>query len=162
MHPVAGLEALLLLAAANSGPLVAAKLLGGRLAAPVDGGRRLADGQPLFGPSKTWRGLVVAIAATTAAAPCLGLDWRWGAAIGAAAMAGDLSSSFVKRRLGVAPSGMAPGIDQIPEALLPLLVCRPALGLSAADIALCVFLFFVGEVWLSRLLFRLNLRDRPY
>ena len=162
MHPLGVGEALLLLMVANGAPVIAAKLFGGRFAWPVDGGRTLADGRPLFGRSKTWRGLATAVVATTAAAPCLGLDWRWGAGFGAAAMAGDLVSSFTKRRLGLAPSGMAPGIDQIPEALLPLLACGSALLLSAADIALCVVLFFVGEIWLSRILFRLHLRDRPY
>jgi hypothetical protein len=162
MHPVPLATALLLLLVANGTPVVAAKVLGSRFAWPLDRGHRLADGRPLFGHSKTWRGLLLAIAATAAAAPCVGLDWRWGAAIGAAAMAGDLLSSFLKRRLGVVPSGMLPGVDQVPESLLPLLLCRGALSLSAADTAAGVVIFFVGEVLLSRLLFRLHLRDRPY
>ena len=35
----------------------------GRLAQPLDGGRRLA-GRPMLGPSKTWRGVVIMPAAT--------------------------------------------------------------------------------------------------
>jgi len=162
MHPLAIAEALLLLMAANGAPVVAAKVLGPRCGWPLDGGRVLADGRPLFGRSKTWRGVVLAVAATAVTGACLGLGWGWGAGFGAAAMAGDLISSFTKRRLGLASSDMAPGIDQIPEALLPLLVCRAALGLSAADIAAAVVLFLVGEIWLSRILFRMHLRDRPY
>ena len=77
-------------------------------------------------------------------------------------MAGDLFSSFCKRRLGLPPSSRASGLDQIPESLLPLLACRDLLGLAAADIAACVVLFVVGEVVLSRVLFALRLRDRPY
>jgi CDP-archaeol synthase len=55
--------------------------------------------------------------------------------VAATAMAGDLLSSFVKRRFGLAPSSKATGLDQIPEALFPLLACRSALSLTALDIA---------------------------
>jgi len=34
--------------------------------------------------------------------------------------------------------------------------------LTAADIALGVGIFFVGELIVSRLLYRIHLRDRPY
>jgi CDP-archaeol synthase len=77
-------------------------------------------------------------------------------------MAGDLLSSFVKRRLHLPPSSRASGLDQVPEALFPLLACRNLLSLAAADIAVRVVMFFVGEVVLSRLLYALNLRERPY
>lgn len=162
MNPVATLLALLLLMVANGTPVVAKKILGARFARPLDGGARFVDGRPLFGPSKTVRGVGLAVAATAVAAGLLGLGWAAGAAIGAAAMAGDLLSSFTKRRFGVATSGMVAGLDQVPEALLPLLVGRAFLPLSAADIAAGVAVFFVGELLLSRLLYRLNLRDRPY
>ena len=52
--------------------------------------------------------------------------------------------------------------DQIPESLLPLLACRDLLALTAAEIVLCVGMFVVGEVVLSRLLYAFRLRDRPY
>jgi hypothetical protein len=77
-------------------------------------------------------------------------------------MAGDLLSSFLKRRLGLAPSSRATGLDQIPESLFPLLACRSALALTAMDIATGCVIFFVGELLLSHLFFRLGLRDRPY
>ena len=78
------------------------------------------------------------------------------------AMAGDLFSSFVKRRLGLPPSSRALGLDQIPESLLPLLVCRQSLSLTALDIGLAVAIFFVGELGISRLLYKAHLRDEPY
>jgi CDP-2,3-bis-(O-geranylgeranyl)-sn-glycerol synthase len=77
-------------------------------------------------------------------------------------MVGDALSSFVKRRLGITPSGRATGIDQIPEALLPLLVIRGTLGLSWLQVAVITLVFFALEIPLARLLFRLGLRDRPY
>jgi CDP-2,3-bis-(O-geranylgeranyl)-sn-glycerol synthase len=43
-----------------------------------------------------------------------------------------------------------------------MLACRDALSLTIADIALGVAIFFIGELILSRLLYQLHLRDRPY
>jgi hypothetical protein len=92
----------------------------------------------------------------------LGLGWKVGALVSTAAMAGDLLSSFIKRRLGLASSSQAVGLDQVPESVLPLLACRLLLPLSWLDIFVTAALFFVGEIVLSRLLFRLHVRDRPY
>jgi CDP-2,3-bis-(O-geranylgeranyl)-sn-glycerol synthase len=77
-------------------------------------------------------------------------------------MGGDLFSSFMKRRLNVPPSNQALGLDQIPESLFPMLACREVLSFTAGDIMLGVGIFFVGELVLSRLLFRAHLRDEPY
>ncbi|MGB3390431.1 MAG: CDP-archaeol synthase [Pseudaminobacter sp.] len=82
--------------------------------------------------------------------------------IGFTAMAGDMLSSFVKRRLRLAPSAMAPGLDQVPESLLPLLAVRNLLGLSILDVAVGVAAFWAGELIVSRLLYALHIRDRPY
>jgi CDP-diglyceride synthetase len=156
------LRLLILLAVANGVPLAARTLFGGHWSAPVDGNRSFLDGRPVFGRSKTIRGAALAILATSAAAPVLSLGWRTGAVVGALAMAGDLFSSFCKRRLGVPPSSPALGLDQIPEALFPLLGCKALLSLPIGGIALVVAMFFTGEVVLSRLLYAFRLRDRPY
>jgi CDP-2,3-bis-(O-geranylgeranyl)-sn-glycerol synthase len=68
----------------------------------------------------------------------------------------------VKRRLNFPPSSQALGLDQVPESLFPMLACRDALSLTMADIALGMVIFFIGELILSRLLYHVNLRDRPY
>jgi hypothetical protein len=162
MRPLLIGQLLVLLALANGTPVLAKKLLGARLAWPLDGGLRWFDGRPLFGASKTVRGVVLAIVVTAAGAPLIGLDAATGALVGAGAMAGDLASSFVKRRLNRPPSSRATVLDQVPEALLPVLACSAALELSGWEIAATVVLFFVGEVAVSRPLYRLRLRDRPY
>jgi CDP-diglyceride synthetase len=162
MQPVALVKLLLLLAVANGTPIVAKRLLRGKLAWPIDSGLRLRDGQPLFGGSKTWRGLLLALLTTGLAASLLGLSWQLGLLVAALAMAGDLLSSFVKRRLGRPPSSRAFGLDQIPESLLPLVAGCSFLGLGWADVALGTVLFLLGEVLLSRWLYRLRIRDQPY
>lgn len=57
---------------------------------------------------------------------------------------------------------MAPGLDQIPEALLPTVAAAFYLELTFLDVVLIVALFFSLEVILSPLLFLLNIRKRPY
>ena len=121
-----------------------------------------AGAWPLFGPSKTIRGVVASLLVTTFGAPVIGLEFGIGLLVATTAMAGDLLSSFVKRRLGLAPSSRATGLDQVPESLFPLLACRSALSLTAIDIVGGCVLFFVGELLLSQLFFWLRLRDRPY
>jgi CDP-archaeol synthase len=153
---------LFLLMLANGTPLVVSKIFGGRLAYPVDGAHAFIDGQPVFGPAKTLRGIVCAILVTMAGAAAVGLGWRIGLMVGALAMVGDLFSSFLKRRLGRSSSSPIVGVDQVPEALFPLLACVGPLSLTAADVAIGVAIFFVGELVLSRVLYAFDLRDRPY
>lgn len=157
-----GTALLLLLLAANSAPVLAKRLLGNRWSSPIDGGRRLPDGRPLLGASKTWRGLVAGVVTAAAVAPLLGYGAVFGAVFGGASLAGDLISSFIKRRLGIASSGRATGLDQIPEALLPLLYARSALGLELVDLVLLTLVFLGGSLVLSRLAFRLGIREQPY
>ena len=153
---------LFLLGVANGAPMFAGQILKERLATPLDLGLNLPDEQPIFGRSKTIRGLLISIVCTAAAGALLGVGWRTGAELAALSMLGDLLSSFVKRRLGLPPHSQAFGVDQIPEVLVPVLVLQARLGLTGWDIAVLVAAFVILEIVLSRLLFRLRLRDRPY
>ena len=147
---------------ANGAPVIAKKLLRDLFVYPADGYLLFIDGNRLFGPAKTVRGVVFAVSAATAGALLMRFDWKLGALVGSAAMLGDLFSSFIKRRLNMPPSSQALGLDQVPEALFPLIACRDWLALGNVDIAIGVGLFFVGEIMLSRILFFLGLRERPY
>lgn len=162
MHIWPLLQSVLLLTLANGAPVVAKKFLGTRLAFPLDAGARFFDGQPLLGPSKTIRGVVVSVGATAVVAPLFGLSFAAGAGVAVLAMIGDLFSSFVKRRLKFPSSSQAVGLDQVPESLLPLLACKEALALTSIDVVIGVGIFVLGEMILSRLLYDLRLRDEPY
>ena len=155
-------QSVLLLTLANGAPVAAKKLLGARLAFPLDAGARFFDGRPWLGPSKTIRGIVASVVTTALVAPLLGLSLAAGGLVAALAMIGDLFSSFVKRRLKFPSSSQAVGLDQVPESLLPLLVCRETLSLTFFDVAIVVGIFVVGELILSRLLYDLHVRDEPY
>ena len=162
MQLLVTLQIIVLVFVANGAPVIAKRLWGQRLSYPIDCGVEFFDGQRLLGPSKTIRGVLSSILVTSACTPLVGLDWKIGVVVGSAAMAGDSFSSFVKRRLGLPPSSRATGLDQVPESLFPLLSCRSMLALTVADIAMGVALFFVGEIVLSRLLYRLRVRGHPY
>jgi CDP-2,3-bis-(O-geranylgeranyl)-sn-glycerol synthase len=156
------LEILALLGTANGAPILGKKLLGSRFSRPLDGGRTFTDGRPVLGESKTIRGIVLSVLATAVCSAVLGFAASIGLIAGLGAMAGDLLSSFAKRRLGRPPSSQLLGLDQIPESLLPALLLKPLLGLSIGDVTAIVALFFAGEIVLSRILFRWHVRDRPY
>jgi CDP-2,3-bis-(O-geranylgeranyl)-sn-glycerol synthase len=100
--------------------------------------------------------------ATGLASAAMGLTIESGVVIGVGAMTGDLLSSFLKRRLGIAPSGMALGLDQIPEVLLPLLLVKGQFALTYDEILKLSLLFLVFELLISRILFRLRIRKQPY
>lgn len=153
---------LMLLTLANGTPVIAKDIFGSYSSCPLDCGLRFFDGRPLFGESKTIRGIVLSILVTMTVAPLLGISWQIGAVVASLAMAGDLFSSFVKRRLHMLSGDRATGLDQVPESLFPLLACRGPLSLTAAEIAVTVVIFFVGALLVSRLLHKLHLRDRPY
>jgi CDP-diglyceride synthetase len=156
------LKLLMLLVIANGTPVILKKVLADRFATPLDGGAVFIDGRRLFGPSKTIRGVLSAVLATTLGAMVMGYDWRIGAVVGGASMTGDLFSSFIKRRLNMPCSSMALGLDQVPESLFPLLVVQFMLPVTVTDMVTVVVAFFITELLMSLVLFRLHIRDKPY
>ena len=157
-----GARLLLLLSIANLAPILLFSLAGRQPGARLDGGLNFFDRRPLLGPSKTVRGVAAAVVAAALVAPLLGFSPYLGAVVGGFSMLGDALSSFCKRRLGLPASAKATGLDQIPEALLPLLVVADPLLLSPLQIAAVTLAFFALEIPISRLLFRLGLRDHPH
>jgi CDP-2,3-bis-(O-geranylgeranyl)-sn-glycerol synthase len=146
---------------ANGAPIIARDIFKDLVSYPLDGGKILYDGRPLFGPAKTIRGLLAAGLATGCAAPLVGLPMLLGVCLGLYAMCGDLMSSFMKRRLGIKSGGSALGLDQSLEALTPAVMLRTPFALQVTEIVIVVLAFFLIEIGLSRLLYRLHIRDRP-
>jgi len=100
---------------------------GGR---PLDLGKTLKDGRPIFGAHKTFRGFFAGLIVGTLVGvgeslifdqydPLLGLLLSLGALVG------DLGGAFVKRRLGLAPGAPLPIVDQIDFVLCALLFSLP-------------------------------------
>lgn len=159
---IAAVQVLLVITAANAAPVLLSLIMGKRPAIPVDCGYTLADGQRLFGRSKSFRGIAAAVAAAALAGLILGLPAAACALAGLLAMAGDLVSSFAKRRLALAPSSRFLGLDQGPEAVLPLIALIPLAGLPPWSALFGALLFIVLGPPVSWLLFQAGIRRQPH
>lgn len=144
-------RALLLIILANLAPWAAGRLLRRRWATPLDFGWVLRDGERLLGSHKTWRGVAAGVLACALAGQLSGLTWTMGAGFGALSLLGDAMSSAIKRRLRLSPGIEVPGLDQVPEALLPSVIFAPLLGLGIIDITAVVVSFLLLDMLFTRL-----------
>ena len=152
----------MLILVANGSPILIRNILGDIASCPLDAGKIWRDHQPILGSSKTWRGLFSSVFFTIVVAVSLGYDFVFGMLVAVLAMTGDLLSSFIKRRLKMEPSRMAPFLDQLPESLFPALYMMQVMLLTWMDIVIIVVAFIVLEYFLSQILYRLGIRKRPY
>ncbi len=153
---------LILLGCANTFPIAARNILGKRWEMPVDAGACWLDRRPLLGPHKTWRGLISSVAGTTLVSSLTPVGMETGLYLAALSMAGDLVSSFIKRRMNLESGARAIGLDQGIEVMLPLLCLRHRLSISLLDIGLITLLFFAVELSVSPVLYRLGIRRNPH
>ena len=156
------LHLLLLIIIANGAPILVRLLLNDYFRLAVDFGQKLPDNKPIFGPSKTWRGIFAALTVTPAAAWLLGYSAETGLLVAVYAVVGDLFSSFTKRRLGMQPSSMAPLLDQVPESLFPAFMMMEVFSLDISSVILLVLIFIITELILSHILYKWGMRNRPY
>ena len=153
---------LLLIIIANGAPILIQWLLNNDFSLAVDFGQKLPDNNRLFGSSKTWRGVLAALLATTVAAWLLGYSPETGLLVAVYAVLGDLFSSFIKRRLSMKPSSMAPLLDQVPESLFPAFMLKEGFNLDISAVILLVLIFIITELLLSHILYRYGVRKKPY
>lgn len=151
-----------LLLAVHGAPVLIAYVLGSRGNIPVDLDRCCKDGRPLFGASKTWRGLIGALLVSCVLSQFFHYGLAFGAIFGALGMLGDLFASFIKRRIGLESSARFRGLDQIPESLLPSLYASYSLSLGWIWIVALPLVFMLCEMLISIPLYHLKIRKRPY
>ena len=156
------LVVLLLLGVANTSPIVARHLFRERCSWPIDFNRSFFDKRPILGKHKTWRGFFSSLLLTSLVGPMLGIKMEFSFWLAFFSMLGDMISSFVKRRLSLQSGSRCLGIDQVIEALLPVLTMRKALSLSWLDCFLIVLLFSVLDIVLSPILYKVGFRRNPY
>ena len=154
----------LLLLIANGAPLLAGHWLYSNgayaIQRPIDGGYCCPDGERLLGDSKTWQGLLAAPLVTIVAATLLQFPVLAALLLALLAMLGDLISSFIKRRLHCRSGLNVPGLDQLPESLLPMLGVSLLLPLSALQVLLPVLLFILIHIVLSECLSALRFHPK--
>lgn len=145
------LRALALLIAANALPVIVAKLASGRWSEPLDFGWIMPDGERLFGGHKTWRGLVSGIVAGAVVGALLQCPFAIGATFAATSLLADAVASAVKRRMHLKPGTEYVGLDQVGEALLPLVLFARPLSLSLPQIVGAAITFMVLDIATERL-----------
>ena len=153
---------LILLIVANGVPQIVRTLLGSRWNYPVDGGLVLKDHYRLFGDSKTWRGVMAALIVTPLVSLSLLMSWQIGLFVASGAMAGDLLSSFIKRRLGKVSSAKATVLDQVPEAIIPALLVYSVFHFPLLISCVAALLFVLLDITMSPLLFKWGVRQVPH
>jgi CDP-2,3-bis-(O-geranylgeranyl)-sn-glycerol synthase len=159
---------------ANSVPV----LLGG--GAPIDGGRKMADGQRLFGNGKTVRGFFAGVAAGLVVGAAEGLllsGTQWdiygtgmstyllaGLLLGLGTMLGDLFGSFIKRRQGIAQGKPSLLMDQLTFLLFALALSYPLASslLTLEGVAFLAVLTYFVHVVANVLAHRLGLKKVPW
>lgn len=108
---------------ANAVPVI----LGGGL--PIDFGKKLFDDKPIFGENKTFRGFFVGLIAGTGVglieSMIFGYPIGFGVLLSLGALVGDLTGSFIKRRLGLSPGGVLPVVDQVDFVLGAIVFSLP-------------------------------------
>jgi CDP-2,3-bis-(O-geranylgeranyl)-sn-glycerol synthase len=154
-----------------------------RLAWPLDGGRQWG-GRPLYGPNKTWRGLLVMTALTgwltllQAAVerrlPEPGVTsgyrlppWLAGSLMGLTYCLAELPNSFVKRRLGIPPGGRwtAHGrtqyiVDQIDSVAGCVAALRLLYRAQPGDLSRAFLLGAAAHIGVDQLLYAIGVKTR--
>ncbi|RLA44920.1 MAG: CDP-archaeol synthase [Gammaproteobacteria bacterium] len=156
------IKLLVMLLATNGAPILVAWILQAHYARPLDLGRKLQNGQPVFGSSKTWRGLVAALVTSCVLSIIFDYGIWFGLVFGVLVITGDLISSFIKRRMGLKPSDRCRGLDQLPESFIPSVYAVNVLGADWWWAVLLALVFMLLVILISKPLFWLNIRNRPY
>ncbi len=146
----------------NGTPILVRWVLHDHWSKPIDFGLKGFNGRPLLGRSKTWRGLIFAIITSVLVSHWFGFGLYFGLFFGSIVMLSDMAASYIKRRMGLDPSDQAIGLDQIPESLIPLIYANLVLDFGWSHVFLLSAAFMVLELIISKPLYWLKIRRRPY
>ncbi|MCS7127870.1 MAG: CDP-2,3-bis-(O-geranylgeranyl)-sn-glycerol synthase [Sulfolobales archaeon] len=139
---------------------------------PIDGGRLWIDGKRVFGDGKTWEGLTTGLLGGYMASLALSTYFNSTSLIpvlltaSAAALLGDLTGSFIKRRLGLRRGDPAPLLDQLDFALFATLTHLALGNLSIFNdlsfIALSLAAIALLHIATNYIAYTLKLKNRPW
>lgn len=145
------------------------------LAAPLDLGASI-DGVRIFGDHKTWRGLILGVAAGAAVFVVQAAAYRagyahglaitdyselpslFGAWLGFGAIVGDAIKSFFKRRVGIAPGKPWIGPDEVDFYLGAWAAAACFVSLPAGAVLLSLPIVFVGHLLTNVVAWSLGLK----
>lgn len=155
------LKILFLLWLINFTPPLLAFFLEDRFNQPVDFGKRLKDGRLALGPHKTWRGIAGSLICGSLLSIMFHLPIWVGFFSALLSMSGDLTSSFIKRRLSKPSGRNFPILDQFFEGALPFIVLTPYFQLNLIRTCFLIFLFCLGA-YLGSIFYKSILLKEPF
>ena len=145
---------------ANAVPVLA----GGRF--PMDFGKNFLDGKRVFGKNKTFRGfffgLAVGVAVGLMEWLAFGYPILFSMLSPLGALCGDLAGAFLKRRLGIAPGGLLPIVDQV-DFVVGAIVFSLPLAIIYWELAVTVIII-TPPIHLSTnfVAYKLKLKKNPW
>jgi CDP-2,3-bis-(O-geranylgeranyl)-sn-glycerol synthase len=149
---------------ANAVPVIAG---GGH---PMDFGKNFFDGKPILGKNKTFKGFFFGLAVGIFVGLVESLIFSYPVPFSVlfsvlsplGALFGDLAGAFLKRRLGIAPGGLLPIIDQVDFAVGAILFSLP-LSIIYWELAVAVIIITPPIHLLTNFLaYKLKLKENPW
>jgi CDP-2,3-bis-(O-geranylgeranyl)-sn-glycerol synthase len=132
----------------------------------IDFGKNFYDGKRIFGNNKTFRGFFfgLAIGIMVGLIECwlFGFPVLFSVLTPLGALLGDLTGAFLKRRLGIAPGGLLPIVDQV-DFVIGAVVFSLPLALISWELALTVLLITPPiHLFTNFLAYKMKLKKNPW
>ncbi|MBS3815025.1 MAG: CDP-2,3-bis-(O-geranylgeranyl)-sn-glycerol synthase [Hadesarchaea archaeon] len=140
---------------ANSVPILA------KGSTPLDMKRKLSDGERIFGSGKTFRGFILGLLAGLGIG-VLQNRLMIGLLLALGALLGDLTGSFVKRRIGLTQGEFAPFLDQLDFVVGGILIVSLINPLTWRTILVILIITIPIHLLTNFLGYKLGLKSRPY
>ena len=145
---------------ANATPVLAG---GGK---PMDFGKNFPDGKRIFGNNKTFRGfffgLAVGIAVGLVECMLFNYPILFSVLSPLGALLGDLAAALLKRRLGIAPGGLLPIVDQV-DFVVGAIVFSLPLAMISWELAVAVIVITPPiHLFTNFLAYKLKLKKNPW
>ena len=133
---------------------------------PLDLGKNFFDGKPIFGKNKTFRGfffgLAIGVTVGLVESILFGYPLLFSVLSPLGALMGDLAGAFLKRRLGIAPGGLLPIIDQVDFVIGAILFSLP-LPMMYWELAIAVIIITPPiHLFTNFLAYKLKLKNNPW
>ena len=138
---------------------------------PLDFGLKFLDGRRVWGKGKTWRGtffgVLVGWGTAIGVSKLLGLNplpnYEYlSLLIASGAVLGDLTASFLKRRMGLEPGEEAPLVDQLDFLIGAFVVAWPVYRLQIPEMAFLVIVTPLVHRASNILAYKLSLKSVPW
>lgn len=132
----------------------------------MDFGRNFYDGKRIFGNNKTFRGfffgLAIGVAVGLMECYAFGFPILFAFLIPLGALLGDLAGAFLKRRIGIAPGGLLPIVDQV-DFVVGAIVFSIPLAIVSWKLAVTVLLITPPiHLFTNFLAYKMKLKRHPW